>query len=46
MKLTGNDVLIEGKKALKFQVKFSKIAYSTEVPSFAHFFTPGVGFKF
>jgi hypothetical protein len=46
MKLTGDDVLIGGRQTLNFQVKIPKIAYSTGVPNLAHFFPPGVGFKF
>jgi hypothetical protein len=46
MKLTGDDILIEGRQALNFEVKIPKIAYSTGVPNLAHFFPPGVGFKF
>jgi hypothetical protein len=46
MKLTGDDVLKEGRKNLKFQVKIPKIAYSTGVLNFAHFLPPGAGFKF
>jgi hypothetical protein len=45
MKLTWDDVLIEGRQNLKFQVKIPNIAYSTGVPNLAHFFPPGVGFK-
>jgi hypothetical protein len=46
MKLTGDDVLIEGRQTLKFHVKIPKIAYFTGVPNLAHFFPPGVGFNF
>jgi hypothetical protein len=46
MKLTWDNVLIEGRQNLKFQVKIPKIAYSTGVSNFAYFFSPGVGFEF
>jgi hypothetical protein len=46
MKLTWDDVLIEGRQTLKFQGKIPKIAYYTVVPNLAHFSRPGVGFKF
>jgi hypothetical protein len=46
MKLTWDDVLIEGRQNLKFQAKIPKIAYSTGVSNLAHFFPPGVCFKF
>jgi hypothetical protein len=46
MKLTWDDALIERRQNLKFQVKIPKIAYSTGVSNLAHFYPPGVGFKF
>jgi hypothetical protein len=46
MKLARDEALLEGRQALKFQVKIPKIAYSTGVPKLAHFFPPRVGFKF
>jgi hypothetical protein len=46
MKLTGDDVHIEGSQPLKFQVKIPKIAHFTGVPILAHFFPPGVGLYF
>jgi hypothetical protein len=46
MKLSWDDILIEGRQKLKFQVKIPKIAYSAGVSNLAHFSPPGVGFKF
>jgi hypothetical protein len=46
MKLIEDDVLVEGRPALKFQVKIPKIVYSTGLPNLDNFFVPGVGFQF